>query len=994
MEIPSPPRPRQLLPAAALLVLSTMLLTACGGGGGTKTPTPVPPVSTPPPPPPPPPPPFTPTIANDATLTGTVAPTIAAEPAPVTFSDPSLAQMHVLINDAGALGAGKIGTGVSIGLLDSGVDRNNPSLAGRVKLPEFINITANGNDLTVDDKVGHGTTVASLAAGKPMAANYLDASNNVVRTSTWQGGVAQGASIISSRIINDKPPVDDGTGQGGNPIGAGQGYGAYFQQLNAQLGSAGAKIINNSWGGLYWNDPALSTELQTAWEDFVVNRGGLIVFASGNDGANANLRPNPSDNAMLPSMGTGDPTLAKGWLTVGALDPKNPTQLTSYSQQCGMAMNYCLVAPGDVVIAQHYDSSSNYGLYVGGGTSYSAPQVSGAAAVVWAQFPYFNNDLVRQTLLGTAKDLGAPGVDPVFGWGLLDVTKAANGPGNFAWGDVTVSFSGNSIWRNSIVGAGGLIKQGGGTLSLTQAQSYTGNTWVQAGALDIKQGLGGSALSISPGARVYASGTFGKTVSNSGFFINGRDSAATIAGNYTQTGTGNLGIWLGTPLQVNGVASIAGQVSLLGTRTGYTTQAKETLLTANGGLTGTFATAKAAPNVFLDATLGYDANNAYLNINRISVTAAAAGMGLTTAPAIASASRVEGAMLAIDGQLAKGLGVIPTGFIEGAAAIQQSPNALVAERTLSSLSGQLQAASATMTLESLDTGRHALDSRFASLSDNALLKGAWSQDLQRDGTLAQSGMSSLGMNVDGQMSGFDQRIGRDAVVGMAMSRTRLNGWMSALGDRALGHQSEAQMYAGLWHDGWFALGSAGAGRFDRRTDRLLQLGLENDGASSWQRGSYAFANAEGGYRFAMSGMNLTPYIGTQYASIRNDGFHEFDASGFGLQANAWRNDRWQGYAGLRMNRDWNLANGWRVGVEARGEFQQLLHGNDTLMASFTGVDQWMPVSGLGLARQGSLFGLGFNLDPSVRTHFRFDLSQRNSTLGNVRTVMARYERAF
>ena len=54
----------------------------------------------------------------------------------------------------------------------------------------------------------------------------------------------------------------------------------------------------------------------------------------------------------------------------------------------------------------------------------------------------------------------------------------------------------------------------------------------------------------------------------------------------------------------------------------------------------------------------------------------------------------------------------------------------------------------------------------------------------------------------------------------------------------------------------------------------------------------------------------------------------------------------------------------------------------------------MQVTGLGLARQGNLFGLGLTLDPSARTHFRFDLSQRNTSLGNARTLMARYERSF
>jgi hypothetical protein len=80
----------------------------------------------------------------------------------------------------------------------------------------------------------------------------------------------------------------------------------------------------------------------------VVGRGGIVVFAAGNSGDDAVLRLNPSDNAALPSL-AHDSALEKGWLTVVALDPANPGQLTSYSQQCGIAMNYCLAAPGDVI---------------------------------------------------------------------------------------------------------------------------------------------------------------------------------------------------------------------------------------------------------------------------------------------------------------------------------------------------------------------------------------------------------------------------------------------------------------------------------------------------------------------------------------------------------------------------------------------------------------------------------------------------------------------
>src|SRR5690606_3788170 len=125
---------------------------------------------------------------------------------------------------------------------------------------------------------------------------------------------------------------------------------------------------------------------------------------------------------------------------------------------------------------------------------------------------------------------------------------------------------------------------------------------------------------------------------------------ASIAGNFSQSGSGNLGVWLGSALKVTGSASVNGTMSILGVKSGYTTTSKETLINATGGVTGTFVSLRAAANVFLDAALAYDPNNVFLNINRIDVTKAVAGMGLTGA-SLASAVRVESAMQAIDLQL-------------------------------------------------------------------------------------------------------------------------------------------------------------------------------------------------------------------------------------------------------------------------------------------------------------------------------------------------------
>ncbi|MBS9446578.1 S8 family serine peptidase, partial [Xylella fastidiosa] len=82
----------------------------------------------------------------------------------------------------------------------------------------------------------------------------------------------------------------------------------------------------------------------------------------------------------------------RGWLVVAALDSfDHPDQLTSYSNHCGIAMHYCLAAPGDLieidtnVTTSPVDGDKGYlnGYLIQNGTSFAAPLVSGAAALVW-----------------------------------------------------------------------------------------------------------------------------------------------------------------------------------------------------------------------------------------------------------------------------------------------------------------------------------------------------------------------------------------------------------------------------------------------------------------------------------------------------------------------------------------------------------------------------------------------------------------------------------
>ena len=959
-------RGRQLAPAFLPCAIA-LALAACGGGGGNVRPsTPTPPTT-----------PggngldFTPTVANDSGIVVN-PPALTTLPAPLGFDAQLGVQMQV-INAGASLAAGARGAGVGIGILDTGVRRNHPQLSPRVTYNEFY-LNSPPNNPNVDYVKEHGTWVALTAAGSAVG--------------RWPGGVAPAATIVSGRFLSDVSPPDDGSGQGNEVSTAdASGFAAFLDDVHADLHAHGARVINNSWGGVYFEDDASGAAAMAAgYTDFILNRNGLIVFANGNYGRDDRYRADPSDTSSLPTLAPSF-GLERGWLTVAALDPDNPTQLLPFSQYCGRSMNYCLSAPGSVYVVgasppdgndQTTDDDKVYRVQ---GTSFAAPLVSGAAAAVWSMFPYFNNDLVRQTILGTAKDIGAPGVDQVFGWGLLDVGKAVNGPANFAWGDVSVSFTGNSVWRNPIIGSGGLVKGGSGTLTLAEAGNFTGATRVDAGGLDVRKGLR-SNLTIANGATVWGSGVFGGNVSNSGRFYSGASSPASISGNFIQSSTGNLGVWLGSSLRVTGSATLDGQMSILGVKSGYTTTSKETLLNAIGGVTGTFSSLRSASNVFLDASLAYDPNNVFLNINRINVANAVAGMSLSTITQV-SAARVESAMSAIDGQLAGNLPVgIGAAFIDAAGALQQSTSIANADVSLRSLSGQLHGASAAMTFDAIDAGRRALTGRLDAVSHAPQAAGGWVRDLSSGGTLAQAGFDSVGIDAAGEMIGNDWRIGSNAIVGVAMNRLEQSSWLSEFGDRSRGRQRELQLYAAAWRGDWHAQAQLASGSFQRQMQRNLLLGAMQDAVATQLSGDYMGASGEIGRRFDAGGIALTPYIGSQVVQIGNDGFDEGGASGFGLRANAWDSRRWQGFAGLRATR------GWRVGdvdlrADARAEWQRTLSARGFAFdASYGGLEQWAPLQGIGLADHGNLIGAGLSANVGNRATFRFDLSRRSSPMGD------------
>jgi len=944
---------------SALTVALGLALTACGGGGGggnLRVDAPAPPSTSPPSTPPP------------------------VTPDPPSPAQPALQGHLTAIN---ALGTGLDGRGVRIGVVDSGVNRNHPALAGRV-IANHAYIDPQVNDLSRDDVVGHGTTVAMLAAGGAHAGSQV--------------GVAPGAQIVSARIIADKRPEDDGSGSGNRVEGA-----LGLLPVHRELVAAGVKVMNNSWGGLYWNSPATTAQIAAEYRPFIIDHDGLVVFATGNDG-----RATPSNMAALPSRpGTGGSRpaadLARGWLAVTAVDTVTPDRLAAYANACGEAAAYCLAAPGTAVYPDPQATSQTGSYYYGWGTSYAAPLVSGAAALVWQRYPYFSNDLVRQTLLGTARDIGAPGVDAVFGHGLLDVGRAVDGPARFDWGDVTVNVPQlglDSVWRNDISGSGGLVKQGAGALGLAGRNTYSGATRIEQGTLALRGGASlASSVTVLPqagnpgrAALQFMTGTtrvIGNVDNGASVVLVSANADATIQGDYVQRGGGQLMVALGVnALQVTGTATLeGGGVLVNGVLAGYVPAdgSRQPLIQAQGGLAGQFSTAPSSQNgvVLLESRYDYDANAAWLELTRISVTAVA-GTAAFGAQATGAAQRVERAFEMLDANP----GLQGSAFAAAAGQLQQGTGGIAGlGASLDSLSGKAHARATQATFDSVDMSRRAVATRFGQLQAAPGLRGAWQRAL---GEAGQGNFAGNAAQTRGWMVGQESALAGNGVLGVAFGEVRNVAGGSGSGDAGRDRQAQGQVYAG-WNMGrGYLLAQLGAGQFQRQVDRQLLLGAAVLGAGARYGGRFGSASIESGIRLGSASAALTPYVGASHVQVRSDGFAEQGGLGFGLRTGDNTARRSLAMAGLRGERQWR---DWTLRGYTEWQQEVSSAGFDT-QASFTGIEAWAPMIGGALPRSSGLAGIALEswLGRSGRLSFGYD--QRFGGGLDVSQVALRYSAGF
>jgi len=331
---------------------------------------------------------------------GVVLPSVPPAVTALTTGDLSAFQWALAATNTQAAWSASTGSGVTVAVVDTGVDASHPDLQGQVldgarwvwdASVHKVVLQDSTVAQTSDDWYGHGSHVSGIIAA--------DRDGNGI------SGVAPDAKILPIQLFSRSAfrHLDD--------VRFLRAVAESVRWANAH----GAQVVNLSLGaqvsGIV-DDPGTHPYLTAAHKvcqavDDATAAGTLVVVSAGNSGDYGNP-------ANVPATCTSA-------LTVAATTPS--LERTFWSSFDG---NVRIAAPGESVLSDA--STVAFGgnpLYVEeSGTSMAAPMVAGAAALVFAEHPAWTPDQVANRLTATAQDWGPPGRDAQYGFGQLDSAAA------------------------------------------------------------------------------------------------------------------------------------------------------------------------------------------------------------------------------------------------------------------------------------------------------------------------------------------------------------------------------------------------------------------------------------------------------------------------------------------------------------------------------------------------------------------------------------------
>jgi autotransporter-associated beta strand protein len=521
----------------------------------------------------------------------------------------------------------------------------------------------------------------------------------------------------------------------------------------------------------------------------------------------------------------------------------------------------------------------------------------------------------------------------------LDSANALGSAGLVLGASTTVTNAAATTIGGAITGGSGIVfvKNGAGNLTLAgnSGASFLGNTTVSGGTLGVTGSLGGSAVVVSTGARLEGTGTVG-TLANHGTVQPGDAGTIgtlTVNGVYTNASDGTLAIKLGNTglcdrLVVGGAAVLGGALDLT-TTGGYVAKAGDTftnLVTATGGVSGTFSTSTITPT--LEFTISYNPNDVGVRLgaavtrNYINPGLGLNGGQMELGQALQELSGVTSGDLNAVLNAVDQLGtadsvrqafneILPLKMTAMGAMASQG-TAVQVGNLLTHLANPL-VAGGFASMGKGQNGRKPIQLAFNSPDLQGLLSPdtrkkpspKWNFFLNGSGTIAdqETTVTSPGFNFtsEGTIMGLDYWISEEWMVGGCTGYSQTQADLAGSGGQVTVGTIPVWTFGSWRKQGWYVNGGGGYTCNLYDNERNIRFpGIERT-AKSEPSGSQVNGFLEGGHDFKLGSWTVGPVASLQYSKLWIDSFTESGADALNLSVSSQSAESLQSGLGGRVS---------------------------------------------------------------------------------------------
>jgi len=927
---------------------------------------------------------------NTATFTNNAAPTS------VTVSDDASINTIQFTAGAPAFNFVTSGTGITFDVNGTGIVNNSafaPTFTNNDNL-NFNSASSAGNAVIINN---HGAILSFNNTST--AGNATITTNNGAVTQFNDNSTGGNAQFITNAggivdFSGTSGPAGDGNISAGSIAGAGSYY------LGSNLLTVGGNNLSTTVSGVISD----CGDSGSHCGDSGATGGGLIKIGTGTlalSGLNTYTGPTAVNAGTLQAGAVNAFSSASAFTVASGAT----LDLAGFDQTIGSLAGAGAVTLGSATLTTNGDGSD---------TTFSGT-ISGSGGLVKIGEGTLtllgNNSYTGGTLLneGTL----AVGSNTALGTGTLtlaDGTTLQAAANRLALanamqllGDATVDTQSNTMTLSgSISGTGGLDKIGSGTLILTGASTYTGDTNVNEGVLTVNGSLV-SAVSINSGGTLTGTGTIGGLSVGSGGIVAPGNSIGTlrVAGDVSFDEGSIYRVKANAAGQsdkiiATGATSIdGGTVQVLAQNGTYARQTKYTILTASGGVDGEFdnVTSNLA---FLTPLLSYDPNNVVLTLIRNDITfasvaqtpnqrtvAAALDQSPPLKPLVGAVANltVAGARQAFDALSGEVHGSVQTTMIDDSRYIRQAVLGRLRQAPYAGADGAMAALGSGGPIlayaePAADRGLADRNSDRPTQAINQMLSAPaqspdltfWAQGVGAWGRVNSDGNAAdLSRNLGGGFTGFDGRFG-EWRAGLAGGYTNASASVSA---RASSANIDSAYFAGYGGTSYGALNFRSGAALAWHTlgiSRSIVFPGFSEQASARYSAISGQVFGEVGYGMSFGNIAVEPFAGLAWVYLNTESFNETGGGLAALGASGTQDDVNYSTLGARLASTYLMPNGMTLMPRASLAWQHAFGTvTPSALLAFQSTGATFGILGVPIARDAALVEAGGDLQLAPQT---------------------------